>query len=678
MIYLRASKPYWFAIDPMNNDGVDAMIVCINNLPLKQDGLGTVKGEAIAIPLLDAAPRKNYDVYQDESIIVIAQSNQNLWPLKQRDKETFLQMYGNAYSEKLRNKTKTKLIEKLSSPSVAASSDNVLTAFREYTLFDGASVWLYNKETTTFTRIAGDVGTRTDYVSESQSQVLSRALKQDDILSQSIDDKFDVPDAVLTDHKWVNSFRVSVRTTSNNDEEMGIVAIVCLYSRYLNYNLRDTTRSLMRSFLQQNLARRYFDRLLRLNTLRGHMRQSINFENRQAFLMEVAKHICTDLAWESCSILIKSEDDSITLQTQYPYSRAKIAKGSKKSYNIDSNSMTADVVRQNNMLWSYDINSDPRNTHGVDDETTSPPKNWIGIPIASGGSTAIGVVRVKNKSVLSSDDDPNFSILDMHALQAVAGELASILHQSDLYRERKKLAEQRQKELSQLEDFLKTFRHEIRSPIQAVCFAPERIGLLMKEEFSISVDNVPKRFREFLLDFKATGNRLEMISKALTLDPEELVKEIQQNNLYKDCVAPVLAFVIPYAKKKGRPIIVDKDSLLINMPFDAVSLSMAFHVLMDNAVKYTDKDKLIKVFGSHLRDGHQIVVESRSNIFTMGQDDVKHFREKYYRGEKAKEQKLEGSGIGLYIADRIMALHNGELELLRTSKPVVFALSLKD
>jgi two-component system, OmpR family, sensor histidine kinase VicK len=283
-------------------------------------------------------------------------------------------------------------------------------------------------------------------------------------------------------------------------------------------------------------------------------------------------------------------------------------------------------------------------------------------------------MRVKNRR---GNDHTYFCMLDMYNLEAFASETASILNQYDLFSERKKLADQRAREVKEMEDFLRTFRHEIRSPIQAVCFAPELIGIILRQENLVARQNFPKRLKEYLSDLKATGNRLEMISKALTLNPDEIVKDFRVYNIFKDCLAPVLAFSSPYAAKKQRFFDIDKDSLLVNMNCDAVALSMAFHGLVDNAIKYSDPGTTIKVFGKPFAGGHEIIVENSSKIFDLIGEDFERITKKSERGKIADQQNLEGSGIGLFLAKRIMELHGGSLELLNRKLPVRFSLKLK-
>jgi K+-sensing histidine kinase KdpD len=418
--------------------------------------------------------------------------------------------------------------------------------------------------------------------------------------------------------------------------------------------------------------------MLRLNNLRAQIGRNISLGSPSKFLETIVKSVTTDLLWESCSLFVLDSFDKSILRLMAIYPKPHNLKLiNRQSYSISSNSLTSQVFQQNKMLWSYDIDKETRNTHMFNDLTETKPRDWIGVPIAIPGSSPVGVLSVKNRKSADPDRGLLFSKFDMQNIQTVAVDIASILHQYELFSKRKKLADQKAREVREMEDFIKTFRHEIRSPIQAVCYAPERIGVILREEGLITNRSIPKKLREYLLNFKATGNRMEIISKALTLNPDEIVREFKIHNIYKECVAPVFAFCIPYASKKRKYIDVDKDSLFFNMLCDAFALQMAFHVLIDNAIKYSDTNTIINVYGKPIKSGHQVVVESRSKIFSISNEEAKRIKNKYVRGELPREQKLEGSGIGLFLADRIMELHGGSLKLLKKKSPVRFALRLK-
>jgi signal transduction histidine kinase len=665
-VYLRANQPFWFWLTAQKESNV--YIVRIDRLPLETNGFDSVSAESIDIPEFRKSA-SNYDIYQSDDIIVIRSSKSRLLRMPASTQEgDLLRMLGNAHAESFRNKTKTKLLNQLTQPS-STSTIGVLSAFRDYTYFDNVSAWLFNDATKTFTRISGDLSASPNHIEIDKCEVLKNAILKPITIQYRVPSVYDVPDVCPESISCANVFNINTKDAIG--ETHGISVVICIYSKLQDYSLREETRQLITSFLQQNFANRYFDRFNRLTTLRDRIRLDINMQNPKDFLQMLAEAICDVLLWESCSIFLLDKLKQLRLEAQCPPTGPK----RPTSYKLTETGLTVSVFKENRTLWSYDIFNDPRNTHKVDDITKSEPRDWIGVPIASNGSP-MGVLRVKNKRASEHEDDSHFSSFDMHVLHVCASEIASILEQAHLLEQRKLLAEQRSREVSELTDFLRTLRHEIRSPIQAFCYASERIAFILQNEGMISYANIPKRLKEFLQDLKATGDRLEMMSKSLTLNPDEIVNEMDQNNLYLKCIAPILAYAAPYATKRKRTINVDKDSLLVTCICDAVAISMAFHALVDNAIKYTDVNKSIKIYGKSTMKNHQVIIESNSDIFEIPDKEQKLIREKYYRGDLAKTQKLVGSGIGLYLADQIMSLHGGQLLLLKNKNPVTFSLIL--
>jgi signal transduction histidine kinase len=114
------------------------------------------------------------------------------------------------------------------------------------------------------------------------------------------------------------------------------------------------------------------------------------------------------------------------------------------------------------------------------------------------------------------------------------------------------------------------------------------------------------------------------------------------------------------------------------MNCDPLAISVAFHALVDNAIKYSDKGHLIRIYGQSVPGGHAVIVENITSVFSIGEDEVEEIVKKYRRGRMPSQQKMEGSGIGLLLATRIMELHKGELRVLSRVSPIQFALLLRN
>ena len=90
---------------------------------------------------------------------------------------------------------------------------------------------------------------------------------------------------------------------------------------------------------------------------------------------------------------------------------------------------------------------------------------------------------------------------------------------------------------------------------------------------------------------------------------------------------------------------------------DADRIKQVLVNILDNAVKYSRPDDRVRVEAAAAPDGVQIVI-SDSGI-GIEEEKLAKVREKFYQADPGNP----GSGIGLALADEIMRLHGGKLEI---------------
>jgi len=98
-------------------------------------------------------------------------------------------------------------------------------------------------------------------------------------------------------------------------------------------------------------------------------------------------------------------------------------------------------------------------------------------------------------------------------------------------------------------------------------------------------------------------------------------------------------------------------------------IAQALSNLLENAVKYADPRSLIEIRGERIGDGFGISVTSTG--LPIPENEKARIFERSVRGAQAQQQVPAGTGIGLYLATRVMRLHSGTIELetnLKTSK----------
>ncbi len=100
-------------------------------------------------------------------------------------------------------------------------------------------------------------------------------------------------------------------------------------------------------------------------------------------------------------------------------------------------------------------------------------------------------------------------------------------------------------------------------------------------------------------------------------------------------------------------------------------IAQALSNLLENAVKYSNLRTSIEVKAEHVKlsgDSTErfLGISVRSNGIPISSHEIKNLHNRGFRGAGAKQRIPAGTGIGLYIAKRIMDLHEG-LVLVRTS-----------
>jgi two-component system OmpR family sensor kinase len=96
-----------------------------------------------------------------------------------------------------------------------------------------------------------------------------------------------------------------------------------------------------------------------------------------------------------------------------------------------------------------------------------------------------------------------------------------------------------------------------------------------------------------------------------------------------------------------------------NVLGDRDLLIIAFRNLLDNALKFTSAEDQVEVRATD--NGHSATIEVADTGLGIPDEELPHIFEELYRGRAAK--RVEGSGLGLAMARRIIHIHGGEISV---------------
>jgi signal transduction histidine kinase len=138
----------------------------------------------------------------------------------------------------------------------------------------------------------------------------------------------------------------------------------------------------------------------------------------------------------------------------------------------------------------------------------------------------------------------------------------------------------------------------------------------------------------------------------------------------------------PQAAESEKHIVVDEISFQDNLQNKKVQIvknlvAQAVSNLLENAVKYSDSKTTILIEAERAvgpQSSSFLVISVVSTGLAIQGAEVKSIFERGFRGSTAKQKVPAGTGIGLYLAKRVMMLHQGTVGLRTNGKESSFRL----
>ncbi len=222
--------------------------------------------------------------------------------------------------------------------------------------------------------------------------------------------------------------------------------------------------------------------------------------------------------------------------------------------------------------------------------------------------------------------------------------------------------------------FLAQMSHEIRTPINAVLGMNEMIIRESSDDNILEyAENIQSAGRTLLsiinsiLDFsKIEDGKMEIIP--VRYDISSLI-----NNLVNS--------ISERAKSKSLEFIVDVDQALPSVLYgDDVRITQVIMNLLTNAVKYTEEGKVTLSIKEGARDEDAVFIDVQVKDTGIGikEEDMGKLFESFERLEEKRNRNIEGTGLGMSIVTKLLAMMESELHVESVyGKGSVFSFRLK-
>lgn len=222
--------------------------------------------------------------------------------------------------------------------------------------------------------------------------------------------------------------------------------------------------------------------------------------------------------------------------------------------------------------------------------------------------------------------------------------------------------------------YLQNVAHQLTAPLGAIKWSIE----------ALKDDHVPIPRKQNLLRsvYSQATILVHLIKNFSLMSNLEADEQLGQMRNQEDIDPMLLAINLtndfqPQAAEQGeKKIEVDNASFKAALAHRKVKaeknlIAQALSNLLENAVKYADSESKIFVRGEKC-DGFGVSVTSIGLPIT--EEDKKRIFQRGERGVTAQKRVPAGTGIGLYLASRVMKLHEGTITIDTNSRSSRFTL----
>ncbi|MEO0289212.1 MAG: HAMP domain-containing sensor histidine kinase [candidate division WOR-3 bacterium] len=206
---------------------------------------------------------------------------------------------------------------------------------------------------------------------------------------------------------------------------------------------------------------------------------------------------------------------------------------------------------------------------------------------------------------------------------------------------------------------IENISHELKTPLTKIkgyleYMYSEKMGELQpsqKDALTVVIKNV-----------NSILNQIDKIIKYAKSEYINLEREIFD---LKKVLKDIVDTYIPIATEKNIKIVLDASNLETPIYADRNALIEAFDNIINNALKFTQKDGNITITGYEKMDNNNLYAVIRVEDTGIGipADKIDKIFDRFYQVEQTSSKKYPGMGLGLAIVKTIVNAHNGTIDV---------------
>lgn len=228
------------------------------------------------------------------------------------------------------------------------------------------------------------------------------------------------------------------------------------------------------------------------------------------------------------------------------------------------------------------------------------------------------------------------------------------------------------------QQYLQNVAHQLTAPLGAIKWSIEalrdpEVSLMRKSKLLSSIYSQATILVHLIKNFALMSN-LEA-----DLELGQFRERPEPVDILRLCINLANDFQPQAAENEKKIVVNEFAAVLQDKKVQMVKnlVAQALSNLLENAVKYSDSRSTIVIGAERAtveKIGESLIISVRSTGLPIRSEETGQIFQRGFRGSTAKQKVPAGTGIGLYLAKRVMALHQGVIGLSTNGRESKFKL----
>lgn len=201
-------------------------------------------------------------------------------------------------------------------------------------------------------------------------------------------------------------------------------------------------------------------------------------------------------------------------------------------------------------------------------------------------------------------------------------------------------------------DFISSVSHELRTPLTAI----RGWGETLMHDENIDAETRQKGLSVIMNETERLSQMVEELLDFSRIQGGRMVLSYENLDLVAELSDAVLMYT-ERARREQKELIYEEPELFSVVSGDRNRLRQVLVNILDNALKYSDPGDTVTV--TCAEEENNVVVRVADTGVGISAEDLPRVKTRFYKGKTTRR----GSGIGLAVADEIIHMHGGSLEL---------------